>query len=47
VLDRFARGGIDAVNLAGQLQREGAEAFVASWNDLMLCIQTKAHAAPE
>jgi transaldolase len=44
VLDRFARGGIDAVNLAGQLQREGAQAFVASWNDLMLCIQSKAHA---
>ena len=44
VLDRFARSGIDAVNLAGQLQRDGAEAFVASWNDLMLCIQSKAHA---
>jgi transaldolase len=45
VLDRFARGGIDAVNLARQLQREGAEAFVKSWNDLLLCIQSKAHAA--
>jgi transaldolase len=43
VLDRFARGGIDAVNLAGQLQREGAEAFVKSCNDLLLCIESKAH----
>jgi len=45
VLDRFARGGIDAGKLAGRLQREGAEAFVKSWNDLMLCIESKAHAA--
>ncbi len=45
VLDRFARGGIDAGKLAEQLQREGAKAFVKSWNDLMLCIESKAHAA--
>jgi len=44
VLDRFARGGIDAGNLAEQLQREGAEGFVKSWDDLMLCIESKAHA---
>ena len=44
VLDGFARGGIDAGKLAEQLQREGAEAFVKSWNDLMLCIESKAHA---
>jgi len=44
VLDRFARGGIDAVKLAVQLQQEGAAAFVESWNDLMLCIESKAHA---
>ncbi|MEO8338558.1 MAG: transaldolase [Nitrospirota bacterium] len=43
-LDRFARVGIDAGKLAEQLQREGAEAFVKSWNDLMLCIQSKSHA---
>ena len=41
---RFARVGIDAGKLAEQLQREGAEAFVKSWNDLMLCIESKAHA---
>ena len=44
VLDRFARGGIDAGKLAEQLQREGAEGFVKSWDDLMLCIESKAHA---
>jgi transaldolase len=44
VLDRFARAGIDIGELAEQLQREGAEAFVKSWNDLMLCIESKAHA---
>jgi transaldolase len=46
VLDRFAGGGIDAGDLAGQLQREGAEAFVKSWNDLLRRIESKAHAAP-
>ena len=44
VLDRFARGGVDEGKLAGQLQREGAEAFVASWNDLIQCLESKAHA---
>ena len=44
VLARFARGGIDAGKLAGQLQMEGAEDFVKSWYDLLLCIQSKAHA---
>ena len=44
VLDGFAREGIDAGKLAEQLQREGAEAFVESWNDLLLCIESKAHA---
>ncbi len=44
VLDRFARVGMDAGKLAVQLQREGAEAFVKSWNDLILCIESKAHA---
>ena len=43
VLDGFARAGIDAGALAEQLQREGAEAFDKSWNDLLLCIESKAH----
>ena len=44
MLERFARGGIDSGNLAERLQREGAEAFVKFWNDLTLCIESKAHA---
>jgi transaldolase len=44
VLESFARGGIDAGKLGEQLQREGAEAFVKSWNDLMASIESKAHA---
>jgi transaldolase len=35
VIASFARGGIDAASLAGELQRQGAEAFVASWQDLL------------
>jgi transaldolase len=46
VLDRFARGGVDPVKLAEQLQREGAEAFVKSWKDLMICIESKARSVP-
>ena len=44
VLDGFARAGIDAGKLAEQLQREGDEGFVKSWNDLLLCIESKDHA---
>ena len=31
----FAQAGIDAEALAGELQRQGAEAFIASWQDLL------------
>lgn len=41
VLARFARGGIDYDQLAADLQREGAEAFVKSWNELLACIGSK------
>ena len=34
----------DPGKLAEQLQREGAEDFVKSWNDLLQCIESKAHA---
>jgi transaldolase len=44
VLERFASAGIDTGKLAGQLQLEGAEDFVKSWNDLLQCIESKAHA---
>ena len=41
VLAEFARVGIDIAALAAELQREGAEAFDKSWNDLMACIASK------
>jgi transaldolase len=44
VLARFAEAGVDVMALAAELQREGAEAFVASWNDLMGRIASKAQA---
>jgi transaldolase len=42
VLGAFAEAGIDIDTLAAQLQNEGAESFVKSWNDLMACIESKA-----
>jgi transaldolase len=41
VLAGFARAAIDVSALAGQLQREGADAFNKSWNDLMECLASK------
>jgi transaldolase len=35
VLARFADAGIDVGELAAQLQREGAQAFVKSWSALL------------
>ena len=44
VLAEFERAGIDVAALADQLQREGAEAFVKSWNDLLGRIAAKSEA---
>jgi transaldolase len=44
VLGRFRRAGIDIDALAVQLQREGAEEFDKSWNDLLECIASKSEA---
>ena len=44
VLAKFAAAGIDVQALATRLQREGADSFVASWNELMECIETKSAA---
>jgi transaldolase len=44
VLDRFRRAGIDIDALAVQLQREGAEAFDKSWNELLEFIASKSQA---
>lgn len=41
VLAEFVRAGINDTALAAELQREGAEAFDKSWNDLMECIASK------
>jgi transaldolase len=41
MLARFERAGIDVAALAADLQREGATAFVDSWNELMTGIASK------
>ncbi len=41
VFDGFAAAGIDTTALASQLQKEGAESFVASWRDLLGAIENK------
>jgi transaldolase len=43
-LAEFTRAGVDIDALAEQLQREGAEAFVKSWDDLLACIVDKSAA---
>jgi len=44
VIAEFGKAGIDVDALAAQLQSEGAEAFVKSWNDLMEVITSKSAA---
>jgi transaldolase len=44
VLAEFEHAGIDVAALADQLQREGAEAFVKSWNELLERIAAKSEA---
>jgi transaldolase len=41
VISAFAKAGIDDEQLAADLQREGAASFVASWTDLLNCIESK------
>jgi transaldolase len=43
-LEEFRRAGVDIDAVADQLQREGAEAFVKSWEDLLKCIAEKSAA---
>lgn len=40
VLSRFAEAGIDIDGLAAQLQGEGAQSFVKSWNELMSAVDS-------
>jgi len=42
VLAEFARSGIDAAALSERLQREGAQAFVKSWNALLALLGERA-----
>ena len=37
----FAKADVDDDKLAADLQREGAASFVASWKDLLSCIESK------
>jgi transaldolase len=41
VLARFAEAGVDIHQLGQQLQKEGADSFVKSWNSLMDVISSK------
>ena len=41
VIAAFAKAGVDDEQLAADLQREGAASFVASWTDLLSCIESK------
>jgi len=43
-LAEFTRAGVDIDALGEQLQREGADAFVKSWDDLLACIADKSAA---
>lgn len=40
-LQAFARAGVDLAALADRLQRDGAAAFVKSWDDLLACLGGK------
>jgi transaldolase len=44
ILARFAKVGVDNAALAAQLQREGAQSFDKSWNELMDSIASKSNA---
>jgi len=41
VISAFAQAGINDEQLAADLQREGAASFVASWKELLSCIESK------
>jgi transaldolase len=44
MLSRIAAAGVDLDALAAKLQKDGADAFVASWNSLMSSIDRKSAA---
>ena len=44
VIKRFNQAGVDTDKLAADLQRDGAAAFVKSWDDLLACLVDKSTA---
>ncbi len=44
VLAAYEKAGISVADLAAQLQKEGADSFVKSWQDLLQSIETKTKA---
>jgi transaldolase len=44
MLAKFTKAGMDLDQLAAKLQRDGAEAFVKSWDDLLACLVDKSAA---
>jgi len=44
VVERFTLAGIDVDKLAADLQQEGADAFVKSWDELLACLVEKSAA---
>ena len=44
VLAQFTQAGIDLDKLAADLQHDGAEAFVKSWDELLACLVDKSSA---
>jgi transaldolase len=41
ILEEFVQAGVDIAALAARLQREGADAFVDSWNSLLKTLEKK------
>jgi transaldolase len=44
VLAAYEKAGVSVADLAAQLQKEGADSFVKSWQDLLQSIETKTKA---
>ena len=44
VIAQFTKAGVDVDKVAADLMREAAESFVASWTDLLDCIESKSSA---
>lgn len=44
MMDKLTQAGVDYDGLAAQLQTDGAESFVNSWNELLACIDGKSEA---